>query len=182
MAYLLPCDGGIFPFKFLFSNSAEKIYCGAQFWSNVFLPKLEFMQSVVLFNNLKISHVWRSAGKPGSALGFPGFTEWEDYPAKMASGMGSVLCGASRGCWWAVPPWQKGQQTMPHCSLERGRVTFWRCLLNTYHYRCFGDTKMNGVWGLPSGNPLFSWRTNSWITANQIRVPKERWKYTGAWR
>lgn len=50
------------------------------------------MQSVVSFNNSKISHVWRPACKPENASGFLGFTKGEDCTA----GMGSVLTGLQR--------------------------------------------------------------------------------------
>lgn len=130
MGYLLSWDGGIFPSKFLFSNSAEKISCGAQFWSNVFPPKLEFMQSVVLFNNLKISCVWQSAFKPGNASGFLDFTKRGDYATGTDSEIGSALSGVS---WWAVEQGQNGQRLSPHCSLVHDQGHLLRYILSTSH-------------------------------------------------
>ena len=81
------------------------------------------MQSEVVFNNSKVSSVWRSASacKCRSALGFLDFTKWEDYTVGMISGMGSVLSGASRGPRLAAAQWQKEWKVMPHCSLVQRR-------------------------------------------------------------
>ena len=149
-----------FPFWIPVFKLCWKNFLQAQFCSNVFLSKLEFMQSAVVFNNSKVSSVWRSACKHGSALGFLDFTKWEDCTVGMISGMVSVLSGASRGPWLAAAQWQKEWKVMPHCILLQDQCDPLRCLLNIYD-RCLGCINMNQSWGLLSGNPQFCWRENA---------------------